>query len=355
MSILVTRTTSPKAKPTDEGNLGFGQIFTDHMTLIDYDERNGWHDARIVPYAPLPLDPASMVLHYGQELFEGLKAYRGADGKIRLFRAIENVRRMNRSAERLYVPKLDEQLYMDALVTAVKTDLDWVPNAPDTSLYIRPFIIASDPFLGVRASRTYKFIIILSPSGAYYKGGMAPTDIFVETRDVRAVRGGLGAAKVGANYAATIRAQEEAKKEGYAQVLWTDAFDHTKVEEIGTSNAFFVIDGTVITPALSGSILPGVTRMSVIDLLKSWGTPVEERDVTIAEVIGAARSGRLTETFASGTAAVISPVGKLHYNGEDIKTGDGVGPVARKLYDALTDIQWGRAEDKFGWTTVIDK
>ncbi|MCL2084683.1 MAG: branched-chain amino acid aminotransferase [Oscillospiraceae bacterium] len=350
-NIEITRTKTPKPKPAEE-SLGFGQYFTDHMFLMDYQPDKGWHGARVVPYATLPMDPASMVFHYGQELFEGLKAYRGADGKVRLFRAAENVRRLNRSCERLHIPVIDEQLHMDALLALINTDIGWVPYAKDSSLYIRPFIIATDPFLGVRASYGYMFIIILSPSGSYYKDGMSPTSIFVETRDVRAVRGGMGAEKVGANYAATIRAQEAAKKEGFAQVLWTDAFEHRRIEEIGTSNAFFVIDGTVITPALTGSILPGITRMSCIELLRQWGIPVTERDLTVDEVAAAAREGRLSEAFASGTAAVISPVGSLHWNGQDINIG-GTGPIAKRLYDTLTGIQWGRAPDTYGWTTVV--
>lgn len=352
MNITTTLSTTCKPKP-NSAELGFGQYFTDHMFLCDYSPEKGWHDARIVPYAPLQLDPASMVLHYGQELFEGLKAYYGVDGKVRLFRAIENIKRLNRSCVRLHIPELDEELIMDAFCKLIHADIDWVPTAPECSLYLRPFIIAADPFLGVRASHTYTFIIILSPVGAYYKGGMSPTRIYVESSDVRAVRGGLGEAKVGANYAATIRAQEVAKLEGFAQVMWLDAIERKYIEEIGTSNAFFVIDGTVITPPLNGTILPGITRRSVIELLKSWGEKVEERQISIDEVIQAVKDKKLTESFASGTAAVISPVGNFRYNGNDIEVRSDVGPIAQKLYDMLTGIQWGKVEDNFGWTTVI--
>ena len=349
----IIKTTSPKTKPPAD-QLGFGQYFTDHMFLCDYSPEKGWHDARIVPYAPLSLDPASMVLHYGQELFEGLKAYYGVDGRVRLFRAEENFKRMNRSAMRLHVPVLDENFVLSALRELIRTDKDWIPDAPECSLYIRPFIIATDPFLGVRGSHNYTFVIILSPVGAYYKGGLTPTRIFVEPSDVRAVRGGTGDAKIGGNYAATIRAQENAKLEGFTQVMWLDAIERKYVEEIGTSNAFFVINDTVITPPLNGTILPGITRSSVIELLRSWGIGIKERQISIDEVIAAADSGALTESFASGTAAVISPVGSLHYDSRDIVIGgDNIGPTTQKLYDTLTGIQWGRVEDTFNWTKVL--
>ena len=352
-NIKVTMANSLKKKP-DEGSLGFGRYFTDHMFLLDYSPNDGWHRARVEPYAPVALDPAAMVFHYGQEVFEGLKAYRGVDGRIRLFRAIENIRRMNRSCERLFVPTVDEDIFVDGLLALLRMDIEWVPKAQDASLYIRPVIIATDPYLGVRASKTYLFMIILSPSGAYYKGGMSPTSIYVETKDVRAVRGGLGSVKAGANYAATMRAQERAKKEGFTQVLWTDAFEHRRIEEIGTSNAFFVIDGTVVTPALSDSILAGITRASCIELLKSWGMRVEEREVVIDELVEAAGAGRISEAFASGTAAVISPVGKLRWNGQDVAMGNGgVGPISRRLYDKLTGIQRAKEPDTLGWTMLI--
>lgn len=353
MNISITRATNLKQHPEDSV-LGFGKYFTDHMFLMDYSPDKGWHGARIVPYGPLPLDPATMTLHYGQEIFEGLKAYRGEDGKIRLFRAIENVRRFNRSNERLCAPQIDEGDFMRALTELVRLEADWVPRGKDASLYIRPFLIAADPFLGVRASDTYMFVIILSPVGSYYAGGMSPTDILVEDEDVRAVRGGLGYAKTGANYAATIRAQDRAKHKGFSQVLWLDALERKYVEEIGTSNAFFKIAGTVVTPSLNGSILPGITRMSCIELLKSWGESVEERPVSIDEVVAAIENGKLDEAFASGTAAVISPIGKLSYKGRNLTVNNGeIGPLSQKLYDNLTGIQWGRLPDPFGWMTTI--
>ncbi len=353
MNITVFKTISPKKKP-DQTALGFGKYFSDHMLLLDYSETEGWHNGRIVPYAPLELDPASMVLHYGQEIFEGLKAYRGVDGKIRLFRHFDNVRRFNKSCERLCVPAIDEELFIKAIIDTVKTDMDWIPSQPDSSLYIRPFLIATDPFVGVRASNTYKMIIILSPVGAYYSGGMAPTSILVEDEDVRACRGGLGNAKTAANYAATIRAQEVAKKKGFTQVMWLDALERKYIEEIGTSNAFFVINNTVITPPLAGTILPGITRDSAVQLLKKWNIKVEERMISIDEVFAASQAGTLNEAFATGTAAVISPIGSVTYKDATMTVNnDEVGQLSQRLYDHLTGLQWGKIEDDMGWTTVI--
>ncbi|MCL2003128.1 MAG: branched-chain amino acid aminotransferase [Oscillospiraceae bacterium] len=352
MNITVTKTGAPKPKPADD-ILGFGQYFTDHMFLMNHDPEKGWHDPRVVPHGPLPLDPAAMCLHYGQELFEGLKAYRGVDGKLRLFRYRDNIRRFNRSCARLDVPLIDEALFRDALLTLLRTETDWTPRSADASLYIRPYLIATDPFLGVRSSKSYLFILLLSPVGAYYKGGITPTSIYVETEDVRAVRGGLGSVKAAANYAATLRAQTRAGAGGFAQVMWLDALERTYVEEIGTSNAFFVIDGTVLTPALNDSVLPGITRDSCLCLLREWGVPAEERPVSIDEVYSAYADGKLEECFATGTAAVVSPVGQLCYAGQSITiAGGGVGPIAGKLYDSLTGIQWGRIPDTRGWTEV---
>ncbi|MDR0381664.1 MAG: branched-chain amino acid aminotransferase [Oscillospiraceae bacterium] len=352
-SITVERVAVPKEKP-DFSNLGFGQYFTDHMFLLDYTEGSGWHTPRIVPYGPLTLDPASMVLHYGQETFEGLKAYRADDGRILLFRPQENIRRMNRSNRRLQIAEIDETLFLEAIRALVREDIDWVPTHPDTSLYIRPFIIAVDPYLGVRASHTYRFLIILSPVGAYYPEGIDPVSILIETEDVRAVKGGTGEAKTGGNYAATIRAQVRAKEKGYTQVLWLDGVHRRYIEEVGTMNVFFSLDGRVVTPPLEGSILPGVTRDSAIRLLTSWGVPVDQRAISIDELVEAADAGRLSESFGTGTAAVISPIGSFDYNGRIIPVSGGrIGPLARRLYDELTGIQWGKREDSFGWTLEI--
>ena len=353
MLMPITKNTSPKTKP-DQNNLGFGQYFTDHMFLMEYEKNKGWINPCIVPYAPLMIDPASMVLHYGQEVFEGLKTYRASDGELQLFRAIDNVRRFNNSNRRISIPVIDEDMFMNAIIQLLLVDSDWVPELPGTSLYIRPFIIATDPFLGVKSSDKFLFIIILSPVGSYYSGGMSPTKILIEDEDVRAVRGGIGDVKAGANYAATIRAQERAKLKGFTQVLWLDAIERKYIEEVGTSNVFFVIDGTVITPPLGGSILPGITRDSCLKLLRSWDAPVEERQISIDEVIAASEGGRLDEAFASGTAAVISPIGELTYRERNcLIRQNAVGPISQKLYDTLTGIQSGRLHDPFGWVTKV--
>lgn len=353
MQIQLTKTTQPKQKP-NPGTLGFGNYFTDHMFIMNYTEGKGWHDPRIEPYAPFHLDPAAMCLHYGQEVFEGMKAYYGSDKKVRLFRPLENIRRLNASSDRLCIPQLDENFALLAIEQLVNTDRDWIPIADGTSLYIRPFIVAVDPFLGVRPASQYVFAVILSPVGAYYPEGLAPVKIFVEQDYVRAVRGGTGAAKAGGNYAATLKAQQLAKANGCTQVLWLDGIERKLIEEVGTSNAFFVIDDEIITPALSGSILPGITRKSCIELLRANGRTVVERPITLDEVLAAAREGTLKEAFATGTAAVISPMGTL-LCGEDeyIINANETGDIAQWLYNELTGIQWGRVKDSLGWTKEI--
>lgn len=353
MEIKVTKTTCPKAKPQDESKLGFGKIFTDHMFLMDYSEDKGWHDARIVPYAPLSIDPASSVLHYGTEIFEGLKAYRCKDG-IRLFRPTENIKRMNNSAERLCLPQLDEKFTLKAMETLVELDKDWVPHSEGTSLYLRPFMIGADPYLGVHAVSKATFIIILSPVGAYYAEGLNPVKIAIEDVDVRAVRGGTGYAKCGGNYAASLRAGVKAEKKGYTQVLWLDGVERKYVEEVGSMNVMFKIDGKIVTPALTGSVLPGITRKSCIELLKSKGYTVEERLVSAEELFAAAKNGKLEEAWGTGTAAVISPIGKLSFKDEEYEINGGkIGAVTQKLYDDITAIQWGRAKDEFGWSVKV--
>ncbi|MBO5682563.1 MAG: branched-chain amino acid aminotransferase [Clostridia bacterium] len=343
-----------KEKP-DFNKLGFGKYFTDHMFIMDYHEGQGWHDARIVPYQCLSLDPACMVFHYAQEMFEGLKAYRTPDGKIQLFRPDKNIERMNNTNERLCIPKIDPADALEAIKELVKVEADWVPNVDGTSLYIRPFIIATDVQLGVHPSKSYKFMIILSPVGAYYAEGIKPVKIFVEREYVRAVRGGTGFAKIGGNYAASLKGQEKAEKMGYSQVLWLDGIEHKYIDEVGAMNVFFVIDGTVVTPALDeGNILPGVTRASCIKLLTSMGYKVEERKLSIDEIVEAYKAGKLNEAFGTGTAAVVSPMGLLD-DGENkmvINNGE-IGDVAQKLYDTLTGIQWGKLEDTFGWTVSV--
>ena len=343
-----------KEKP-DENNLGFGRYFTDHMFIMDYTDGKGWHDARIVPYGPLTLDPACMVFHYAQEMFEGLKAYRTPNGDVQLFRPDKNIERMNNTNERLCIPKLEPSDVLDAIKALVATEEEWVPSVDGTSLYIRPFIIATDVQLGVHPSHTYKFMIILSPVGSYYPEGIKPVKIFVENEYVRAVKGGTGFAKVGGNYACSLIGQKKAEEMGYSQVLWLDGIEHKYIDEVGAMNVFFVIDGKVITPSLAeGSILPGVTRNSCIKLLSDMGYEVEERKLSIDEVEAAYKNGTLNEAFGTGTAAVVSPMGLLD-NGKEkmVINNQEIGPIAQKLYDTLTGIQWGRAEDKYGWTVKV--
>ena len=350
----VTYTSTPKAKPTDESKLGFGRTFSDHMFLMNYTAGEGWHDGRIVPYAPIELDPSCMVLHYAQEVFEGMKAYRWEDGSIHLFRPYENAKRMQNSNERLCMPAVPEDIFVEAIKELVTVDAEWVPHNPGTSLYIRPFIFATDAHLGVHASNTYLFCIICSPSGSYYPNGMSPVDIYVESRDVRAVRGGTGFAKCGGNYAASLRAGGEAEKKGYVQVLWLDGVERKYVEEVGAMNVMFKVGGKVITPMLSGSILPGVTRKSCLDLIKSWGIEVEERLVTAEELFEAAENGTLEEAWGCGTAAVISPIGSMGWEDKKVVINEGkIGPTAQKLYDTLYGIQSGKVEDSFDWTFKV--
>ncbi|MCR4925034.1 MAG: branched-chain amino acid aminotransferase [Clostridiales bacterium] len=352
--IKIERTKNPKQKPTDQSKLGFGNYYTDHMFVMNYDEGEGWHNPRIVPYAPFELDPAAMCLHYGQEVFEGMKAYRTEQGGILLFRPDRNMARLNVSNERLCIPQIDEEFAIEAIKQLVLVDEDWIPTAEGTSLYIRPFIFAVDAHVGVHPAKHLIFSVILSPVGAYYPEGLNPVKIYVENNYVRAVKGGMGFTKTGGNYAASLKAQDEADKAGYTQVLWLDGVERKYIEEVGTMNVFFVIDDEVITPALQGSILSGVTRMSCIDILKSWGMKVSERRLSIQEVADAAKEGRLKEAFGSGTAAVISPIGELKWGDVVMPINNGeIGPISQKLYDNLTGIQWGKLDDPFGWTVKI--
>lgn len=352
--ITIDRTKNPKQKPTDQTKLGFGNYYTDHMFLMNYDEGEGWHDPRIVPYGPIELDPAAMCLHYGQEVFEGLKAYRTDDGRILLFRPDRNMARLNSSNERLCIPAIDEAFAVEAIKKLVSVDQDWIPTAEGTSLYIRPFIFATEPQVGVHPAQELLFAIILSPVGAYYPEGLNPVRIYVEDKYVRAVRGGMGYTKTGGNYAASLKAQDEAEKVGYTQVLWLDGVERKYIEEVGTMNVFFVIDDEIITPELQGSILPGVTRMSCIELLKNQGYKVSERRLSIDEVARAADEGRLREAFGSGTAAVISPIGELKWDDKVMTINNGeIGAISQHLYDTLTGIQWGKLPDPYGWTVEV--
>ena len=354
MNINITLTKNPKIKP-DEDTLVFGKSFTDHMFTMDYNPQNGWHNAQILPYGKIELDPASMILHYGQEVFEGMKAYKNKKGEILLFRPEKNFARLNVSNERMCIPKIDEEFCLEALIKLLELDKDWIPTKEGTSLYIRPFIIATESGLGVHPAKEYKFVIICCPVGSYYKEGLNPVKIFIETEYVRAVKGGTGYTKSGGNYAASLKSQEKAEKMNYSQVLWLDGKERKYIEEVGAMNVFFKINGKIITPSLEGSILPGITRMSAIEMLKSWGLVVEERKLSVDELIEAYNNGILEEAFGTGTAAVISPIGELNYNGNIMVINDNkIGEISQKLYDNLTGIQWGKITDTFNWVKKLN-
>jgi len=347
MKIEITKTQSPKAQP--EGALGFGQYFTDHMFIMDYEEGLGWHSPRIAPFGTIEFSPAMSVFHYGQATFEGMKAYRGAGDEIFLFRPEMNARRSNASNTRMSIPEIPEADYLQAVKMLVQTDADWIPRAADASLYIRPFFIATDPVLGLNISKTYKFMVILCPCDAFF-GTLQPVDIWIEDEYVRAVRGGTGRAKTSGNYAASMAAQSRAKAKGYAQVMWLDGVERKYIEEVGAMNIFFKIDGKVITPALNGSILEGVTRDSIIKLCRDFGLTIEECPITIDEIFAAADAGTLEEVFGTGTAVTISPVSRLRYREKEAVAGNGTaGELAKKLYNTLASIQRGEGEDKFNW------
>ena len=353
MDIKIIKTTTPKEKP-EASTLGFGKIFTDHMFIMDYAADKGWYDARIVPFENLSIHPASTVLHYGSEIFEGLKAYRRADGKVQLFRPMENIRRMNSSADRLCLPLLPEDLAMEALTAFVRMEEAWTPSAPGTSLYLRPFMFGNDESLGVHTVHNAKFIIIASPVGSYYKEGINPVKIMIEDEDVRAVKGGTGYTKCGGNYAASNRAGERAAQKGYSQVLWLDGIHRKYIEEVGAMNVMFKIGGEIVTPMLSGSILPGITRKSCIEILQKEGYKVSERLLSIDELEKAMEDGTLEEAWGTGTAAVVSPIGELCYKDKKYTVNNSeIGTVTQHLYDTLTGIQWGKTEDTYGWTQLL--
>lgn len=353
MKIEWTKNTNPKPKP-DPNNLVFGTSFTDHMFVMDYHEGQGWHDPRIVPYGPLSIEPSNMTLHYGQAVFEGMKAYKGANGEIFLYRPRENMHRINVSNDRLCIPLIDEEFCVEAIKELVRIEKDWIPDGEGTSLYIRPFIFATENHIGVHPSHSYKFMVILCPVGAYYKEGLNPVKIYVESEYVRAVKGGMGYTKTAGNYAASLKAQMKAAEKGYTQVLWLDGVHRKYIEEVGTMNVFFKIDGKIVTPMLNGSILAGITRDSVIQVLKSWGMTVEERELGIQEVYDAYAAGKLEEVFGSGTAAVISPVGELNWNEQKIVINNNqIGEISQKLYDTITGIQSGKIKDTFGFVELV--
>jgi branched-chain amino acid aminotransferase len=352
--INITLSATKKEKPNAD-QLEFGRLFTDHMFIMDYSAAKGWYDPRIVPYEPISLSPSTMVFHYGQTVFEGLKAYRTKEDKVLLFRPDKNMHRLNLSNDRLCIPQIDEEFVIEALKELVSIDKDWIPTAEGTSLYIRPFIIPTEYYLGVAPSKFYRFMIILSPVGSYYKEGIHPVKIFVENQYVRAVDGGTGKAKTGGNYASSLKAQEEAEKRGYSQVLWLDGVEKKYIEEVGSMNIFFKINGEVVTPSINGSILEGVTRNSILQLLKHWDVPVSERKLSMEEVYKAYKDGLLEEAFGTGTAAVISPIGEFFYNEEKIVLNNGeTGELSKKLYDTLTGIQTGEHEDVFNWVVEVN-
>ncbi|MCL2018157.1 MAG: branched-chain amino acid aminotransferase [Oscillospiraceae bacterium] len=356
MNIKITKTSAPKPIPTDDSTLGFGRVFSDHMFLMDYKEGEGWYEPRIVPFDNIALSPAAMVLHYSQTIFEGLKAYRTSAGDIQLFRPRENFKRMNLSASRLVIPEIPEDLVLEGLKELIKLDKDWVPHSDGASLYIRPFVFAADPFVGVRPGEEYMFIIITSPSGPYYATGLNPVGIYVEENFVRAVKGGPGYTKTGGNYAASLAGQVEAHTQGFAQVLWLDGIERKYIEEVGAMNIFFVLGDEIVTPALQGSILEGITRKSVIELCRKWGMKVTERRISIDEITDAYKSGLLKEVFGTGTAAVISPVGLLKRGAMSMEINNNeIGEVSKRLYDALTGIQYGKLTDDMGWIMPIDE
>ena len=353
MKIEITKTTCPAEKP-EASTLGFGKVFTDHMFIMDYTKGQGWYNARIVPFGNISIHPASTVLHYGSEIFEGLKAYRRADGKVQMFRPIENVRRLNTSAERLCLPQIPEEDLLEILDTFVELEQDWTPSAEGTSLYLRPFMFGNDESLGVHSVANATFMIIASPVGSYYKEGINPVKIMIESEDVRAVKGGTGYAKCGGNYAASNRAGEKAERKGYSQVLWLDGVERKYIEEVGAMNVMFKIDGEIVTPMLTGSILPGITRKSCLELLRDEGYKVSERLISVEELEQALKAGKLEEAWGCGTAAVVSPIGELCYKDDVFVINNGeIGEVTQHLYDTLTGIQWGKIEDKYGWIREI--
>ena len=348
MEIRVEKAKTLKEKP-DFKNLGFGKYFTDHMFIMDWSSEKGWHDARIVPFGYIPIHPASTVLHYGAEIFEGMKAYRTNDG-YSIFRPFENAKRFNNSAERMCLPQIPEEDFINAITSLINLDYEWIPNAEGSSLYIRPFEFGNEESLGVHAVHNATFVIILSPVGSYYAEGLNPVKITIESEDVRAVRGGTGYAKCGGNYAASLRAGQRAEEKGFTQVLWLDGVERKYIEEVGSMNVMFEIGEEIVTPKLTGSVLPGITRKSCIEILKGWGYTVNERLLSVDELISAAESGSLKEAWGTGTAAVVSPIGHLCYKDKDhVVSGNKIGALTQKLYDELTGIQWGKIKDERGW------
>ena len=354
MEIKTTLRQDLKQKPPLDATLPFGRHFTDHMFVMDYNVKDGWHNACITPYAPIALDPAASALHYGQAIFEGMKVFKGDDGKVLAFRPEKNMQRLNKSAERMCMPIVDENFALDALFKLIKIEKDWVPSDLAASLYIRPFMIATCDALGLAPSDTYKFAIILCPVGSYYKGGIAPVRIFVEEEFVRAVRGGTGFAKCAGNYAGTMLSQRRAVANGFDQVLWLDGVHREFIEEVGAMNVMFVIDNKIVTPQTGGSILPGITRESILQLLADWGYKIEERAISIKELEKVYDEGKIQEAFGCGTAAVVTPIGELVYGEKTFKLANGAaGELTQRIYDEVTQLQRGKCEDKHGWVKIV--
>ncbi len=349
--ISVQRTTKPRPRPKDD-ELAFGRIFTDHMFLAEWDEGKGWHDARVVPYGPISLDPAACCLHYGQEAFEGMKAFKAGGAGMVLFRPRKHVERLARTAKRLCMPEVPEDVFLGGVKALLREDAGWLPSAPGTSLYVRPFIFATEPFLGVRPAKQVLFAVILSPVGGYFSGPARPLKLWVEQERSRAAKGGIGEAKAAANYVASLQAAEDAKHAGYDQVLWLDGAEHKYVEEVGTMNFFAKLGGKLVTPALEGSILPGVTRDCVIQLARDAGVTVEERRVALAELVQAGKAGTLEEVFGTGTASLVAPIGELAWKGDQIRVS-GTGALGEKLRTTLAGIQRGEVADKYGWLEKV--
>jgi branched-chain amino acid aminotransferase len=353
LDVSLTKTKTFKEKP-DQSSLGFGQYFTDHMLTMKWNRAKGWHDATIKPYEEFKVDPAAMVFHYGQAIFEGMKVYRGPEGSILMYRPKDNLERMNRSAVRMCMPRIPVDKVMQAMKGLVYLDRDWIPEGDGAALYLRPTMVATEAALGLRPSEEYLFFIIMSPVGAYYAEGFNPTRIYVEDTYVRAVPGGVGEAKTAGNYAASVKALTEAQQKGFTQVLWLDALEHKYIEEVGTSNIFFVINEELITPPLGGTILPGITRDSVLQLADDWGIEVAERRISIDEVIEAAKDGSLTEAFGAGTAAVVSPVGEFCYKGENVVVNGGeTGELSQRLFDGIQSLQRGLIPDPHNWRVRV--
>jgi branched-chain amino acid aminotransferase len=356
MKINETKIDPAVARSLPEAPFGFGRIFSNHMLTRYYAEPDGWKDAELQPYAPIPMELSMSALHYGQEIFEGTKAYRRPDGHINLFRIDQNIKRFNRSAVRMELPQMDEEEHLDAIVSLMNFDKDWVPSAPNSSLYIRPTLVSSENSIGSLNANEALFFVLLSPVDPYFASGFAPISVYVEDQYVRAVRGGVGDAKTGGNYAASLHATKKAIDAGYKQVVWLDAIERRYVEEMGGMNIFFVYGNKLVTSPLTGTILPGITRDSLLILGKDLGYETEERMIDIHDLMADIKSGKCTEAFACGTAAVIAPIGKMGYQGEDVIINDDkVGSVTRHLYDELTGIQYGRIPDRFGWTLKIEQ